>query len=202
MFREVLALLPGLSSWVECCYNTESHLIFGDHSLLSHCGVQQGDRSPWPPVLCSHSSTNRRENQEGSSQSPLQRLVPRWHPKGPRRSSEDHRGRRSPQGFAPKSLQVSTLHPPGDDVGSNLLPHDIPVTSSGFCLLGTPLGSSGFCESTVLGRFAKIPNALGRLGDLEDSQLQSILLRSSLFLPKFNSALRTCPPTVITKATL
>ena len=113
MFREVLALLPGLSSWVECCYNTESHLIFGDHSLLSHCGVQQGDRSPWPPVLCTHSSTNRRENQQGSFQSPLQRLVPRWHPTGPRCSSEDHRGRRSPQGFAPKSLQVSTLHPPG-----------------------------------------------------------------------------------------
>ena len=51
-------------------------------------------------------------------QSPLQRLVPGrrysvWHPTGPRRSSEDHRGRRSPQGSAPKSSQVSPLHSPG-----------------------------------------------------------------------------------------
>ena len=47
----------------------------------------------------------------------LQRLVPGrrysvWHPTGPRRSSEDHRGRRSPQGSAPKSSQVSPLHSP------------------------------------------------------------------------------------------
>ena len=43
MFRETCARLPGLSSWVEFCYSTESHLFFGDHSLLSCCGVQQGD---------------------------------------------------------------------------------------------------------------------------------------------------------------
>ena len=81
------------------------------------------------------------------------------------------------------------------------VPHDIPVTSSGFCLLGTPLGSSGFCESSILGRVAKIQNALGRLRELEDSQLQSTVLRSCLSLPKLNFALRTCHPSVITKAT-
>lgn len=43
MFRETRASLPGLSSWVECCYSTESHLLFGDYSLLNCCGVQQGD---------------------------------------------------------------------------------------------------------------------------------------------------------------
>ena len=35
--------LPGLSSWVDCCYSTESHLLFGDHTLLSCYRVQQGD---------------------------------------------------------------------------------------------------------------------------------------------------------------
>ena len=43
MLRETHASLPGLSSWVECCYSTESHLMFGDFSLLNRCRVQQGD---------------------------------------------------------------------------------------------------------------------------------------------------------------
>ena len=42
MFRETRASLPGLSSWVECCYSPESQM-FGSYSLLSRCGVQQGD---------------------------------------------------------------------------------------------------------------------------------------------------------------
>ena len=37
MLHEIHAKLPGLSSWVECCYSTELHL-FGDYSLLSYCG--------------------------------------------------------------------------------------------------------------------------------------------------------------------
>ena len=28
---------------MECCYSTESYIKFGNHSLLSRCGVQQGD---------------------------------------------------------------------------------------------------------------------------------------------------------------
>ena len=40
-----------------------------------------------------------------------------------------------------------------------------------------------------------------RFRDLEDSQLQTTFLRSCLYLPKFNFALRTCPPSVILMAT-
>ena len=43
MFSAIRSVLPGLSRWVECCYSTDSVLHFGDHSLLSRCGVQQGD---------------------------------------------------------------------------------------------------------------------------------------------------------------
>ena len=43
MFSAIRSVLPGLSRWVECCYGTDSVLHFGDHSLLSRCGVQQGD---------------------------------------------------------------------------------------------------------------------------------------------------------------
>ena len=205
MFREVRASLPGLSSWVECCYSTESHLIFGDHSLLSRCGVQQGDplgplcfaltlqpiveriKREVPSLLC-----NAWYLDDGTlcgTPQDLDAALKIIEEEGP------------PRGLHLNHHKSLLYIPPGDDLGSNLLPHDIPVTSSGFCLLGAPLGSSGFCESSVLGRVAKIQNALGRLGDLEDSQLQSTLLRSCLSLPKLNFALRTCPPSVITKAT-
>ena len=43
MFSAIRTVLPGLSRWVECSYSTDSVLHFGDHSLLSHCGIQQGD---------------------------------------------------------------------------------------------------------------------------------------------------------------
>ena len=52
--------LPGLSSWVECCYSTDSHLLFGDHSLLSCCGSNRGIPSP-PYVLQSLFSQLLRE---------------------------------------------------------------------------------------------------------------------------------------------
>ena len=43
MFSAIWTVLPGLSRWVEYSYSTDSVLHFGDHSLLSRCGVQQGD---------------------------------------------------------------------------------------------------------------------------------------------------------------
>ena len=64
------------------------------------------------------------------------------------------------------------------------LPSDIPITSSGFCLLGSPISSDCFCEASILDRVAKIQRALGCLGDLEDSQVQTTLLRSCLSLLK------------------
>ena len=35
--------IPSLSAYVEICYGAESNLRFEDHSILSCCGVQQGD---------------------------------------------------------------------------------------------------------------------------------------------------------------
>ena len=54
-----------------------------------------------------------------------------------------------------------------------------------------------FCESSTLRRVEKIRMAVSRLHDLEDSQMETTLLRSCLSLPKFNFALRTCPPSAI-----
>ena len=45
IFGEVRSRLPGLAAWMECCYGTQPILHFGDYTILSQCGVQQGD--PW-----------------------------------------------------------------------------------------------------------------------------------------------------------
>ena len=74
---------------------------------------------------------------------------------------------------------------------------------SGFCLLGmgVPVGPPEFCESTTLQRVEKIRNAVSRFHDLEDSQMETTLLCSCLSLPKFNFALRACPPSSIQEST-
>ena len=70
----------------------------------------------------------------------------------------------------------------------------------GFTLLGSPLGSSTFCEAMVLGRVIKVQEILSRVGDLQDSQMETTLLCYCLSLPKLAYVLRTCPPALIQKA--
>ena len=43
MFEEVRARIPSMASWMECCYGAQPLLHFGDHTISSCCGVQQGD---------------------------------------------------------------------------------------------------------------------------------------------------------------
>ena len=77
------------------------------------------------------------------------------------------------------------------------LPSEIPVVRDGFCLLGCPVGPPTFCDEALQGRVRKIREALERIHDMEDSHLETTLLRSCLALPKFAYALRTCPPSFI-----
>ena len=63
------------------------------------------------------------------------------------------------------------LHIPGF---SSALPSDIPVTSSGFNLLGSPIGPSAFCEHSILKRVMKLKDVLERLSNLEDAQMETV----------------------------
>ena len=103
-----------------------------------------------------------------------------------------------------KLNRSKSLHfiPENADSSNNPLPTEIPITRSGFFLLGSPIGPANFCESSVSKRVEEIRATVNKLQDLEDSQMETILLRSCLSLPKFNFSLRTCPPTDIQQATL
>ena len=89
----------------------------------------------------------------------------------------------------------SLLHSVSDTpVVNNPLLVDIPVTTGGFELLGSPVGSAAHCEASVLKRVSKVQEILTRLSDLQDSQMETTLLRSCLALPKVAHVLCTCPP--------
>ena len=86
------------------------------------------------------------------------------------------------------------------DSSQSSLPPDIPITSGRFCLLGCPIGTPSYCEEIVQARIKRIRESLAALHDMQDSQLETALLRSCLALPKFSYILRTSPPSYIEQA--
>ena len=51
ILQRVSSEFPSLARWVQWCYAQESNLLFGDHTIGSAAGVQQGD--PLGPLLFS-----------------------------------------------------------------------------------------------------------------------------------------------------
>ena len=205
MFEEVRTHVPGLAAWVESCYGAEPLLHFGEHTILSRCGVQQGD--PLGPLcfaLSLHPIVERikREvphllinawylNDETLCGSPddLLRALKIVEEHGPARGLNLNR------------LKSLLYIPEEADISHNPLPVEIPITRSGFCLLGSPVGPPHFCELTVRKRVERIRSSVQQLHVVEDSQMELALLRSCLSMPKFNFALRSCPPSYIQQAT-
>ena len=77
---------------------------------------------------------------------------------------------------------------------TNPLPSEIPVSNSGFDLLGSPAGPRAFCEHSLHKRVLAM---LDCLPDLEDAQMETAILRSCLAFPKISFSLRTCPSTLV-----
>ena len=203
MFDEVRNQIPALSSWVESCY---TFLHFGDNTILSCCGVQQGD--PLGPLcfaLTLQPVVNRIENEIPGL------LVNSWylddgtlcgHVEDLSRALSIVEEDGPPRGLMLNRSKSLLYMPECSSVSNDLLPQNIPITRSGFCLLGSPIGPADFCDPIVGKRVDKIKAAVSNLRFLEDSQMETTLLRSCLSFTKFNFVLRCCPPTFINNATL
>ena len=194
MFREVRNRIPPMAAWMESCYMAQPILHLGEHTILSSCGVQQGDPlGPLGFALTLQPIIEKIKEEVPSllinvwylddgtlcgSANDLRAALAIIEEDGPARGLHLNRAK-------------SLLHIPVDDpLNHNPLPAD----RGGFDLLGSPIGPASHCESTVLRRVMKVQEILARLGDLQDSQMEATLLRSCLALPKVAFALRTSPP--------
>ena len=183
---------------MECCYGAQPFLHLGDHTILSCCGVQQSDPlGPLGFALSLHPLVTKIKAQlpgllinvwyldDGvlcGSPEDLLAALRIIESDGPAQGLHLNRSK-------------SLLHiPEGSLSVSNPLPPEIPICREGFTLLGSPIGSTSYCETTVLKCVKKVSEVLARLPDLQDSQMEAALLCSCLALPKLNCVLRTCPP--------
>ena len=205
MFKEARSRIPSLSTWLEFCYSCPSVLHFGDHTINSICGVQQGDPlGPLGFALTLHPIIEKVKSEvpgllanswyldDGTlcgspvdlnlALSIIEELAPTW-------------------GLSLNCSKSLLFILKEDSPPQNSLPTDIPTTSKGFVLLGSPIGPPSFCNSFIQKRVTKLKHTLSFLPDLQDSQMDTTLLKSCLAFPKISFFLRTCPPSYIRDAT-
>ena len=201
MFKETRHRIPTIAAWMESCYSCQPRLMFGDDSIPSCCGVQQGDPlGPLGFALTLHPLIER-----------LKSEVPElalnvWY-------LDDGTLVGSPEGLS-AALHIiesvgptlglhlnrskSLLYIPEDaDASHSPLPAEIPTARRGFSLLGCPIGPPDYCEEVFRDRLEKMKGSLDALHIMGDSQLETTLLRSCLALPKIAFILRACPPSHI-----
>ena len=193
LFREVRLHTPSISAWMECCYGAQPILHLSDHTILSSSGVQQGD--PLGPLGFALPIVDRIRREVPGL------LVNAWFlDDGTLCGSLERSGCIGSEG-PPRGLLLnrskSLIAAPANSSVDHPLLSNIPVTTDGFTLLGSPLGSVEFCLESALRRIEKLRDSLHKLGDLEDSQMETALLRSCLSLPKVAHLIRTCSPDVI-----
>ena len=163
------ASLP-LSAWMESCYRSQPGLHFGEHTIRSRCRVQQGDAlGPLDFALILQPIVERIKKDDGilcGSPEDLLRAMEIVEEDGP------------PRGLSLNRSKSLLFIPQDADVSNYSLPAEIPISSSGFCLLGSPIGPTAFCESIVMSRVEKIRTAVRHdaLRDVLYSAAQSAAL--------------------------
>ena len=159
MFQEARARIPSMSPWLECCYASRPQLLFGEHTILSCSGVQQGDPlGPLGFALTLHPILERIKQEvpnlllnswyldDGTlcgSIADLCAALAIIEEDGPARGLFLNRSK-------------SLLYVPAEaSCNSSTFPPRIPCTSEGFVLLGAPFGPPSFCSSAILERFRR-----------------------------------------------
>jgi len=201
--KVVVDKFPHLFPWVSFTYGQPGRLYFDEKVIMSSTGVQQGD--PLGPLLFSlglHSILH-----EVRSNCTLNFMA--WYLDdgtliGP--TVEVSKAIKIIEDLAPisglklnykkTSLFWPLKDPLWDDV-SHFSPN-FSQTTEGIVLLGaTATLSTPFLHSVVSQRVEKILTLLQKLEELNDPQIQLLLLRSCVGIPKFVYTLRTSPPQLI-----
>ena len=161
MFVEVREHIPGLAAWLESFYSSQPLLHLGSDTILSCCGVQQGD--PLGPL--GFAITLQPIVERIKAEVPGLILNSWYLDDGTLMGSAEDLAKAlniiESDGPAVGLVLNRSKSLPQDDVASaSPLPPDIPVTCQGFTLLGCPIGPPSFCEESLLHNVEKIKIAL------------------------------------------
>ena len=205
VIAEVESKFPALLPWIVTCYGVTSHLFYGDTSIPSSRGLQQGDALAslcyslaQQPVLVKIEEEVPSLSFHGwflddgsmvGDRDELQAVVDIVEREGGSRGLilSTNRTVRPPQ--TPKSTLWSPRYygQEQDPIGRG-----VPmVLEQGVTLLGTPVGSHSFIRTALESKVEKIKKILALLPNLQDPHTEFVLLRACLSLPKMSFLLRT-----------
>ena len=188
----------GLYRWARACYGIRSSLLFGPHCIDSLAGVQQGD--PLGPLL--FSLVLQTLVQKIKDTCPALALNVWFLDDGTLIGKTDD---------VLRAVEIIRAEGPGLGMMINPLKCELwwPVANprmhefdevfkridtTGVALLGCALGGADFVAAHLEKRVRKAEEALETLALFEDSQMELLLLRSCLGLPKLGYSMRTTPP--------
>jgi hypothetical protein len=206
MLQEVRRRCPAISRWVEFCYSSPARLYYGEHTLWSHQGVQQGD--PLGPLLFALVLHPLACKIRDSFSLPLQA----WY-------LDDGTiiGDTLTVGKALELIMIDGPHYglhlnvdktevfwPKEDPRSRLagvFPPNIARPLHGVKLLGGPASVDlAFSSELVMKRVAKTIELMDVVAKLNDPQFELLLLRACAGISKLYFSMRTCPPQVFERA--
>ena len=200
MLSEVRKNLPGLSAFAEWCYGDHSILQFGDTTIASASGPQQGDPLGMLLFAIGHHPIVKRIQDEvpslamhawyaddGTFIGRLMEIIKAF----------EIVKEMSPSMGLDVSMLKSTYWRCPEIRTYTIPPRHLAIPENiedGFVLLGAPIGSQAFTQNKFMQKVKEIETTLSQLGSLDDSQVEFSLLRSCFGISKFGFLLRTCDP--------
>ena len=159
MFKQIRRHVSSLSAWMESCYSSQALLCLGKDTVLSCCGVQQGDPlGPLGFALSLHPIVEHIRSEVPDL------ALNAWYlddftPVGSPEDLMTALGiieRDGPSVGLHLNRCKSLLFIPEDiDASQSILPKDIPISRCGFTVLGSSIGTPSYCQEVFKSRVAK-----------------------------------------------